>query len=89
MLFILYIVLKIFVLKFIKILGIALFLGFVLMKFLFVLSVLNVVRIKKACFLLGGLLFILVGVVLELVFNLLLFLMSFSLSINEGFYYFL
>ncbi|PUD44418.1 hypothetical protein C2R92_00040, partial [Helicobacter pylori] len=53
------------------------------------LSVLNSVRIKRACFLLWGLLFILVGVVLELAFNSLLPLMSSSLSINEGFYYFL
>ncbi|GAA7470001.1 hypothetical protein MMM100_02670 [Helicobacter pylori] len=88
-LFILHTALKTFVLKPTKTLGIALFLGLVLMKFLFVLSVLNAARIKKARFLLGGLLFILVGVVLELAFNSLLPLMSSNLSINEGFYYFL
>ncbi|GAA7889255.1 hypothetical protein HpMS203_02950 [Helicobacter pylori] len=88
-LFILHTALKTFVLKPTKTLGIALFLGLVLMKFLFVLSVLNAARIKKVRFLLGGLLFILVGVVLELAFNSLLPLMSSSLSVNEGFYYFL
>ncbi|GAA9497498.1 hypothetical protein UBN20_03170 [Helicobacter pylori] len=88
-LFILHTALKTFVLKPTKTLGVALFLGLVLMKFLFVLSVLNAARIKKTRFLLGGLLFILVGVVLELAFNSLLPLMSSSLSINEGFYYFL
>ncbi|WP_120981693.1 hypothetical protein [Helicobacter pylori] len=88
-LFILHTALKTFALKPTKTIGVALFLGLVLMKFLFVLSVLNAARIKKARFLLGGLLFILVGVVLELAFNSLLPLMSSSLSINEGFYYFL
>ncbi|AFI05651.1 hypothetical protein [Helicobacter cetorum] len=88
-LFILYSALKVFVLNPTKMVGIMLFLGLVLMKFLFVLSVLNTNKIKKARFLLGGLLFILVGVILEMAFNAFLPLMSSNLSMNEGFYYFL
>ncbi|AFI03866.1 hypothetical protein [Helicobacter cetorum] len=82
-------ILKSYILNFSKIMGIVLFLGLILMKFLFVLSVLNTNKIKKARFLLGGLLFILVGVILEMAFNAFLPLMSSSLSMNEGFYYFL